>query len=239
MNVIPIERELKVLEVDYKTLKSKLKNLGAKEIFKGWIHDIYFDYPERALYDAGIRIRVRNKNNEKIIFSFKDKWPEPEGVKRLLSNRSFIKKIVDIVSLREIIKARTIANIKKRLQKMKKEVLWNSYSSEELRIKEAKEIEFVVPGFEEISYILNVFGLQPIAEKKKHRVSYEILTDQGKVVFDFDKYDGIPWLIEIEGPSAEVIYQWIKKLGLQNNLIKTFGSRGLFAYYGKPYMELI
>ncbi len=108
-----------------------------------------------------------------------------------------------------------------------------------MKIKEAKEIEFVVPGFEEISYILNVFGLQPIAEKKKHRVSYEILTDQGKVVFDFDKYDGIPWLIEIEGPSAEVIYQRVKKLGLQNNPIKTFGSRGLFAYYGKPYMELI
>ncbi len=237
MNAIPVEREVKVLEVDYKNLKDQLKKLGAKEIFKGWIHDIYFDYPEKILYDAGIRIRVRNKNNEKTIFSFKDKGPEPEGIERILGKKNFIKKVADIVSLKGLIKARTVANIKKRLNNMRKEILGSK--ADELKIKEAKEIEFPIPGQEEIEYILNIFGLQPVAEKKKHRISYELLTDKGKVNFDFDKYDGIPWLVEIEGPSAEVIYQWVEKLGLQNHPIKTFGSRGLFAYYGKPYSELI
>ena len=237
MNPIPIEREVKVLEINRKDLEQKIKQLGWKKVFEGWIHDIYFDYPEKVLYDAGIRIRVRNKNNEKIIFSFKDKGPEPEGMERLLGKKNFIKKVVDIISLKDLIKARTVANIKKRLNDMRKEILGTK--ADQLKVKEAKEIEFPIPGLEEIKYVLNVFGLQPVAEKKKHRISYELLTDKGKVTFDFDKYDGIPWLVEIEGPSAEVIYERIQRLGLQNHPIFTFGSRGLFAYYRKPYLDLI
>lgn len=38
-----IEKEIKILDVNKKKLIKKLKKMGAERIFKGEIHDVYYD----------------------------------------------------------------------------------------------------------------------------------------------------------------------------------------------------
>ncbi|MDA9129464.1 hypothetical protein N9J72_03260, partial [Candidatus Gracilibacteria bacterium] len=76
------------------------------------------------------------------------------------------------------------------------------------------------------------YGMHKIREKKKHRVSFKIKD----IEFDFDDYDGIPELLEIEGPSGEEIQKWVKKLGLENYEQMIGGSRKIFKHYNVPYL---
>lgn len=50
--------------------------------------------------------------------------------------------------------------------------------------------------------------MEKIREKKKHRISYAI----GEVFFEFDNYENIPELLEIEAENGEIIKKWVKKL---------------------------
>lgn len=60
-----LEKEIKLLEVTREEIVKKLLNLGAKKIFDGYIHDIYYDFPEKTKknkLEAGGKIfRVRKK----------------------------------------------------------------------------------------------------------------------------------------------------------------------------------
>lgn len=101
----------------------------------------------------------------------------------------------------------------------------------EIRISQEKEC--VVTDIEGFKKTLEKYGLVPTREKTKQRLSYKI----DHLEFDIDEYEGIPTFLEIEASSDEEINIWIEKLGLQNNVRKTFGSRGLFEYYKMPYTE--
>jgi hypothetical protein len=69
-------------------------------------------------------------------------------------------------------------------------------------------------------------------EKIKHRVSYRLVWAE----FDFDKYDGIPALLEIEEESEKNIDFWLRKLDLVDANIFLWGSKKLFKHYGKEYL---
>jgi len=59
-----LEKEIKILEVDVKELQEKLEKLWAKKTFEGYIHDVYYDFPddEKNKMEANKRIfRVRKK----------------------------------------------------------------------------------------------------------------------------------------------------------------------------------
>jgi len=96
------------------------------------------------------------------------------------------------------------------------------------------EHEMNITDVESFSEVLERYGMQKIREKKKHRVSYNL----GEIEFDFDKYEGIPELLEIEWPSGDVIRAWIEKLWLENYEQLLGGSKKLFKKYDVPYMMI-
>ncbi|NUJ97179.1 CYTH domain-containing protein [Candidatus Gracilibacteria bacterium] len=98
-------------------------------------------------------------------------------------------------------------------------------------MKVAHEHEMCITDVESFTRVLEKYGLQRSREKKKYRISYSL----GEVHFDLDIYDEIPPLLEIEAGSYLKIKLFIEKLDLGKHIHKTFGSRGLFKYYGKEY----
>ncbi len=59
-----LEKEIKILEVDLEKLQKKLEELWAKKTFEGYIHDIYYDFPDedKNKMEANKRLfRVRKK----------------------------------------------------------------------------------------------------------------------------------------------------------------------------------
>ena len=99
------------------------------------------------------------------------------------------------------------------------------------RLKAADEHEMEITDIDSFSRVLKKYGMNKVREKKKHRISYSLYN----LEFDIDDYEWIPSLLEIEANSNEEIQFWVKKLSLENNKQKNFGSRGLFEYYNLAY----
>ena len=56
------------------------------------------------------------------------------------------------------------------------------------------EHETQISNIESFAKVLEKYGMEKTREKKKHRVSYTL----ENMEFDFDMYEGIPELLEIE-----------------------------------------
>lgn len=104
-------------------------------------------------------------------------------------------------------------------------------------VKIADEGEREISDVESFQKVLDKYGMHKIREKKKYRISYQLM----HLEFDIDDYyiwDNskiIPPLLEIEAQRKEEIDIMIKKLGLQDHDQKTWGSRKLFEHYGQDY----
>lgn len=100
-------------------------------------------------------------------------------------------------------------------------------------VKIADEWENIITDVESFARVLEKYWMQKVREKKKHRVSFKL----NNMEFDIDEYDDIPPLIEIEASTKKEIKEYIKLLWLENNPQKTFGSRWLYEYYWKEYLN--
>jgi len=59
-----LEKEIKILEIDVAQVQKTLLELGAEKTFEGFIHDIYYDFPDtdKNKMEANGRIfRLRKK----------------------------------------------------------------------------------------------------------------------------------------------------------------------------------
>lgn len=101
-------------------------------------------------------------------------------------------------------------------------------------VKIADEWENEITDVESFKIVLEKYGMKQTREKKKYRTSYFLNGTE----FDIDEYEWIPALIEIEAVDKETIDLYIQNLNLSNHIIKKFGSRKLFEYYDKPYLNL-
>lgn len=101
-------------------------------------------------------------------------------------------------------------------------------------IKIADEAEYEITDVESFSAVLEKYWMKKIREKKKFRISYKLW----EVEFDFDKYDEIPTLLEIEAKTRKEIKYFIKILWFEQNKKKTFWSRKLYKYYWKKYLYI-
>jgi len=77
------------------------------------------------------------------------------------------------------------------------------------------EIEFEIVDIVGLIIFLMYLGLVPYRVKSKKRISF--LCNNSDTQFDFDMYDGIPPLLEIESCKKKNIYKWIKKLDLDDH----------------------
>jgi adenylate cyclase class IV len=84
-----------------------------------------------------------------------------------------------------------------------------------------------ITDVDSFSEVLERYGMVKTREKKKHRVSYRLVNAE----FDFDKYDDIPALLEIEEESELNIDFWLRKLDLTEGEIFLGGSKKLFKHY--------
>lgn len=100
-------------------------------------------------------------------------------------------------------------------------------------LKVADEWENPITDIDSFEKVLEKYWMQKIREKKKYRTSLKLWD----IEFDIDEYEGIPPLLEIEAVTKKEIKGYIKKLWLENNPQKKFGSRWLFEYYKKEYIE--
>ncbi|MCP4523043.1 MAG: CYTH domain-containing protein [Candidatus Gracilibacteria bacterium] len=96
------------------------------------------------------------------------------------------------------------------------------------------EHEMEISDVNSFSEVLEKYGMIKTREKKKHRISYRLVGAE----FDFDTYEGIPALLEIEEESQDNIDFWLRKLELTEEKIFLGGSKKLFKHYGKEYMYL-
>lgn len=68
-----------------------------------------------------------------------------------------------------------------------------------MKCNEEHETEF--ESYETLSRLLPWLGYEKYGDSKKHRISYHL----NGLVFDIDKYDGVPWFVEVEATSAEKV----------------------------------
>ena len=100
-------------------------------------------------------------------------------------------------------------------------------------VKIADEWENIITDLDSFVNVIEKYWMEKVREKKKQRVSYRLW----ELEFDIDKYDDIPHLLEIEAKTKEEIDEYIKLLWLENNVQKDFGSRWLYEYYWKEYLN--
>ena len=89
---------------------------------------------------------------------------------------------------------------KVRLRKMGNENILTY--KERIEMPEAKynnEYEISFDHYENLVSILRGIGFEKSGEKSKKRLSYRI----GSIIYDFDKYEDIPWFVEVESESLE------------------------------------
>lgn len=68
------EIEVKILNVDKKAIEKKLISMGAKKVFEGDIHAIFFDFADQSIRKNKRTIRLR-REGEKNVLTFKEPVP--------------------------------------------------------------------------------------------------------------------------------------------------------------------
>jgi len=59
-----LEKEIKILEIDIDQVVAKLEEFKAEKTFEGFIHDVYYDFPDNPslkMEDNNRLFRVRKK----------------------------------------------------------------------------------------------------------------------------------------------------------------------------------
>ena len=121
----------------------------------------------------------------------------------------------------------------KKIRLRKTKYWFNMNFKEKIENKNFLEnIEFEVnfDNFEQMEKILNWIWFEKYWYSLKNRVSFSL---NNEIIFDFDKYENIPDLIEIEAKNEELVKKWLEILGydLKDTVILT--ERGLKEKYFK------
>ncbi|MCA9383056.1 CYTH domain-containing protein [Candidatus Dojkabacteria bacterium] len=74
-----LEIEVKILEIDPKSVKAKLIEIGAKEQFAGNIHVIYFVRPEERTSPDRSLLRIRQYEGQQIQMTYKQNIPDKDA----------------------------------------------------------------------------------------------------------------------------------------------------------------
>jgi len=185
-----LEKEIKILDINQEEIIAKLEAFGAKRTFEGFVHDVYYDFPDD---------QDHKMEENKRLFRVRKKWEVH------------------------------MYTIKRKRNKKK--------DGGEEGVKIADEWEREISDVESFQKVLDKYGMAKIREKKKFRISYQLM----HLEFDIDDYfiwDNskiIPPLLEIEARSKDELDIMVKKLWLQDHQIETWGSRKLFEHYGQEY----
>ena len=100
-----LEKEIKILEVNVKEICKKLEKLWAKRTFDGFIHDVYYDFPDdgKTKMEANKRLfRVRKKGEEHI-YTIKRKRKKIKKAEWLNAKDEHETSITDVESFSKVL----------------------------------------------------------------------------------------------------------------------------------------
>ena len=72
------EIEIKILAIDRSAVEKRLLSLGAKKVFDGEMHALYFDFPDKSIKSNGCTLRLR-REGKKSVFTVKKNFESPEA----------------------------------------------------------------------------------------------------------------------------------------------------------------
>ena len=186
-----LEKEIKILEINVEEVIEKLESFWATKTFEGYIHDIYYDFPDAEWNDK--------MEANKRLFRVRKKWD------------------IHMYTIK---------------RKRNKKIDWG-----EKDVKIADEWEREITDVDSFTKVLEKYWMKQTREKKKYRISYKLW----EIEFDIDDYfyeddrSLIPPLLEIEAHTKEELFDWAKKLWLENHRTETWWSRKLYAHYWVEY----
>ncbi|RLG21467.1 hypothetical protein DRN74_02820 [Candidatus Micrarchaeota archaeon] len=89
------------------------------------------------------------------------------------------------------------------------------------------EIETKLDDFDSMDGILRAIGMEKVQQYKKHRIAFEF----GDFSIAYEKYEGIPALLEIKTSDIDKVYELVRKLGIDERKVKNWSTEELFDYY--------
>lgn len=106
------EIEVKILEQNHKDFEPKLLELGAKKIFEGELHAIFYDYEDSSIRNSNEVFRIRKEGDKTFITHKKvisrDPVKQMDETEIEVSNFNEGKKLIEALKLKEY------GNMKKR-----------------------------------------------------------------------------------------------------------------------------
>ncbi len=102
------------------------------------------------------------------------------------------------------------------------------------KIDGTQELEIEVDSFEKTNLILEELGYSQKGYQENRRIQYSL----NGVEIDIDSWPLIPTYLEIEGPSEEVVYDTVKKLGFSISDTTTRDVEGIYLDYGYNLNEI-
>jgi adenylate cyclase class IV len=95
-------------------------------------------------------------------------------------------------------------------------------------LMENLEYEVKIDDYETFENMLVALWFTKYWHSSKQRIAYEL----GNIVFDFDKYDGIPWFVEVESNNEQDLVKWVELLWYSMKDTHTFTESQVKKHYG-------
>jgi len=100
-----LEKEIKILEINILEVQNKLLELGAEKTFEGFVHDIYYDFPngESNKMEANGRLFRLRKKGEEHIYTIKRKRKKIKKDEKINAKDEHETPITDIESFAKVL----------------------------------------------------------------------------------------------------------------------------------------
>ena len=256
-----LEKEIKILGVDKVKLEKTLKNIDAKKIEESLQQIYVYDLPSiyARFYDCILQLKqckqpyefeVCRSKLEGILKEVDNLTTEEkqEKLKKKTSSKflgTILKRTSDEKLLETFLDTSIVDTIKEYGINPNKWVrLRNTNGKTTITIKhilnpkiqeengsnlqKVMETEMEVPSIEDGNSILEQLGFCFRNYQEKERVTYDV----NGVEVDIDSWPLIPTYVEIENDSDEIIFDTVRKLGLQQHEIVSCNTADVYNKYG-------
>ncbi len=224
-----IEREVKILNIDVKKIKAKLKEKGIEPKGK-YIQDVYtFDIPSiEKLYKKYLNDLIKNKDSRglnKLILEVRPCFDKNDLVliKKVLGTKDLLEYINNSKNDFTKLKAKELVDLmKKTNENFSKWVRLRQTGDEttvtikkivnskgEYELDAVDELEFEVPSIEDGKQFLEDLGYF----FERHQIKMRIAYDYKNTEIVIDKWPRLAPYIEIEGPTKKDIDEVVIDLG--------------------------
>lgn len=202
-----LEMEVKILEINPRSIAQKLETMGAEKIFDGMTFIEGFDFP----LDKGI---LFNADNIPARF-----------------NSIFLQVATLSGGLRTLISQGAYLRLRKEGERSELILKWKDEDSRK-DVKRERELSITIDEteWEEVRNVVEQTGLKRILIQQKKRTSY--MCHPLAIRFDIDTWPKLPPYLEVEGSDVEAISKGLELIGFSMDEALSISGKELFERYG-------